>query len=246
VGVIVRVRVLAGVAVLSWSTFRLIHVFAAHPGLADDLDAIIRRWWPLAIVALGLVGLLRLVDAKQSLRGPLVLVIAGAVLLLVTTRPIQGDWSQAALPLALIPVGWLLLTPRTRAPADGARADWPREVCIADSRYVVNASNSLVHGTIHVVAGGLVLDLRQAVPLKNPDRLWKEEAKGHGARLELTAVLGGIDIIVPDTWRVELDRREWAGRCRNRVPAVQEERLTGRLEVAALAILGGIEIRTME
>ncbi|WP_198152990.1 hypothetical protein [Pseudofrankia sp. DC12] len=237
-----RARILVGVAILSWSSFQLIRVFAAEPALADNLDAIIRQWWPLAIVVLGLAGLLRLVDARQSLRGPLVLVVAGVALLLITANPFQDTWSRAGLPLALLPVGWFLVTPRAHAPASGDRANWPREVCVADSRYVVSGATGLVQATIYVAAGGLVLDLRQAVPVRRQSEPWTRSLPGHGARLELTAVLGGVDIIVPATWSVVLDQRDWAGRCRNRVPEVQEERLTGRLEIAALVILGGVEI----
>ncbi len=71
---------------------------------ADVLDAgaTINRWWPSVIVA---AGRFQLAERSHSALGPLVLVAAGTVLLLVTTNVAEGDVWSYVWPIAVVVAG---------------------------------------------------------------------------------------------------------------------------------------------
>jgi hypothetical protein len=51
-------------------------------GGAGEMAELARRWWPVLLVGLGLVNLIRLSNARWAVMGPLLAIIAGALLLL--------------------------------------------------------------------------------------------------------------------------------------------------------------------
>jgi hypothetical protein len=106
--------------------------------------------------------------------------------------------------------------------------DWPREVCVLDNRYKISNARELSNGTVHAIAGGFTLDLRGV------------EIGSGAAQLDVTAVLGGVDVIVPRTWEVRFDQKKFMGICRNRamVPTSGQP-----VVIKSLAVLGGVEIR---
>jgi hypothetical protein len=233
-----------GIAVLTYAGYRLIGVFAAQPGLADQLDQLVRQWWPIAIVVLGLVGFLRLADTRQAIRGPILLVFVGAGLLLITARPFDGtQWESATLPIMLLPIGWWLT-------ASGSLKGWrhddentPQWTVVGDTRQVRSSASALTDASAYVVAGGLVIDLTQANTLRSAKLAWNVKQDGHGALLALTAIAGGIDVLVPPTWHVTVDKRKrLLGHCRGPREVTGDE-LTGQLTIHAIAVFGGIDVR---
>ena len=86
-------------------------------------------------------------------------------------------------------------------------------------------------GSAHTVMGGIQLDLRGAT--LDPT----------GGRLELLAVMGGIQLIVPDTWRVRIEPSYAivggidTPRHKEDVPDTEPA-----LEIASYAVLGGIQV----
>jgi hypothetical protein len=189
---------------------------------AADAGALIAGWWPLAVVA---AGLLRLADRPPDVRGALALVVIGGVLLLWR----QGLFDLAVvLPVALIAAGlWVLLRrPGTGASLDsGGRLDL---VAVLGGRDVRVTGDRFEGGEATAVLGGVDLDLRGArLP---PD----------GASLELSAILGGIDVKLPTGWDVRISGTAVLGGTDDRtLPAGLG---APRLDVAATAILGGVTV----
>lgn len=82
-------------------------------------------------------------------------------------------------------------------------------------------------------AGGIQLDLTQAQINRN-------------ALLRIKAVMGGVDVIVPSTWRVEVFSRSVMGGVGNLTAPDEVASDAPLLVVNADAVFGGIEIHAAE
>ncbi len=84
-------------------------------------------------------------------------------------------------------------------------------------------------GTASAVLGGIVLDLRKA------------EIKS-SAKLSLFTFCGGVELRVPETWRVNVSGTPLLGGWENRT-ATPADKNAPILNIDATCILGGIEIK---
>jgi len=97
---------------------------------------------------------------------------------------------------------------------------------------VATASQRFEGASLTAVFGGVTLDLRQALPANE------------GASITATAVFGGIDIIVPEGWRISLSGTPILGGVEDKTHAVgQLPPEAPSLHVDGLAVLGGVEIK---
>jgi len=94
-------------------------------------------------------------------------------------------------------------------------------------------ARALSTGKATAFLGGIELDLRDAVIVD-------------GATLQLRAVLGGISVIVPDGWRVEVRQRVVAGEVVNETEPDEAPEDAPVLIVDAAAQFGGIAIGVKE
>lgn len=184
-----------------------------------DAGPVIDRWWPVAIVGLGLVAMLA--QGSVSL-GPVVIAVFGLVLLINQQGWAEGDlvWPVVLLVLgAAILVGLGRRTVPDRVP-----------VVIFGGTSVKDASEHLTHREVSAIFGGATLDLRGA-------RLDGE------ATVDALALFGGVKILVPQGWRIVLgglpifggydDKTRTDGALPPDAPV---------LKVNATAILGGVEV----
>ena len=89
----------------------------------------------------------------------------------------------------------------------------------------------MLPSTVVTSVGGIDLDLRDAT---------LDDA---GAELDLTATIGGIRVIVPAEWAVDIDAEAMAGGFDARVTPVEEMPDTApKLHVHAVARMGGIQV----
>lgn len=198
--------------------------------LADQLGgaeagAVIATWWPAVILA---AGVLRLVDRPRDMSGAGVLLIVGAVLLVW-----RLGWFDltVVIPVALIAGGLWVLVRRPRDAGAALGGDRPLDlVAVFGARDVRVTGDRFTGGKATAVFGGVELDLRGAL-------LGTE-----GARLELVAVLGGVDVVLPLGWDVRISGPAILGGTDDRtLPAAAG---APRLEVAATAVLGGVTVKT--
>ena len=94
-------------------------------------------------------------------------------------------------------------------------------------------STSLRAATARAIMGGMELDLSEAELATT-------------ARLDVTAVMGGIDVLVPEGWRVELMSGGFAGGAENLTDPDGVEIGAPELIVDARTYFGGVSIRTAE
>ena len=153
----------------------------------------ITRWWPAILVV---VGIVRLMDRSAGRFGSFAFIVVGVLLLLDVADLISFN------PGDLIPLGVAVLGGKLVLDAldrRSARSDIP----VADPSAIISSfafmagvkrqSSSLAFrgGDANAIMGGIELDLRNA-----------KIADGEEAVIDAFAMWGGVEIAVPDNWRV--------------------------------------------
>jgi hypothetical protein len=94
-------------------------------------------------------------------------------------------------------------------------------------------AKALRSGAVITSMGGVEIDLRDAT---------LDEA---GANLELKSTMGGIQVLVPDNWAVDLESEATAGECHARVTPIEDlPEDAPRLHVHAITRMGGVLVTT--
>ena len=187
------------------------------------------RLWPLILIA---VGVKHLFDARE--RGTAfsgaVLVGAGGLLLLDSLNIIDVDiWDLW--PLVLVAVGVRILTHAMSDPAPPVEATESAESCHAFLGSVErrNRSANFRGGSASAFMGGVNLDLTKA------------DIAGDRAVIRVFAMMGGIEIRIPEEWTTEVRIAPMLGGVedKTRGPAAA----TKRLVLQGTVLMGGVEIR---
>lgn len=199
-----------------------------------DFGEVFSTYWPLILVFIGLWHLVA--HEFRSWGFGLFLIAVGGFFLLGNLDVIRGRVWLYFWPLLIIAAGlWIIFRPRFR-PAIHAKAPELAEKDI-DLFMVLSGGKRQVEskefkgGKASVLLGGIELDFTQA------------QLAGNQATLELTAILGGIDIWVPREWEVVVDSSAFLGGVedKHRPTSTGEKKPT--LFIKATAILGGIDIK---
>jgi len=202
---------------------------------ADVLDAgkVIGDWWPIVIVGFGLVTL---AERPVSLLGPVLLVTVGVLLLLVTNDVLETSAWNVIWPTALIAIGLTVLF-RNRKRGDhlvlgeGHDQDLVRTTAFLSGSELATQSNAFRGAVLTAILGGVELDMRHATLADD------------GAEVDVTAIMGAVDLIIPREWRVTVRGTPILGGVSNRAEGSSLPDDAPRLRVDALAILGGVEIK---
>jgi predicted membrane protein len=204
----------------------------------DNLNVIesesITQWWPILLVAAGVV---RLMDRGRGKVGSVVLIVIGSFLLLDNLRLIHFDLDDL-FPLLIAAIGAKLVWDAfdRRSPrGDGITNDPSANVsAFAFMAGVRRQSNAMAFqgGDANAIMGGVVLDLRNA---QIPD--------GQEAVIDTFAWWGGIEIIVPPNWRVVGKVLPLMGGFEDKTVAATTP--GGTLVVRGLAVMGAVEVKNV-
>lgn len=166
-------------------------LFLLDSAEALDADRAIDHWWPVLLVA---AGVLTLAERPPSLVRGTILAVGGGVLLLFTTDVLQEDAWDYVWPAVLIVAGLAIaMRWHGRAIPAGARAeDVIRSTAVFGGPELVCGSRQFRGAWLTAIFGGITLDLRDARPAPE------------GASVNATAAFGGIDILVPRGWRLSV------------------------------------------
>jgi predicted membrane protein len=198
-----------------------------------DFGDIVSRWWPLILVA---IGLWQLISSNfQELAGGLFMIALGAIFQLAKLGILGRNLWHYVWPALIIGLGlWVLLGAFRRSSA--ARLSGSQEEDL--DAFAIFAglnrrieSQSFRGGKATALMGGIELDLTQA-------RLAEPKVS-----LELTAIMGGINLRVPRHIRVELHGNPVLGGIENKHSYSPGTGTEQTLSLKATAILGGIEIK---
>lgn len=201
-----------------------------------EFDDVVGTYWPLILIVVG-IGMV--VSRPRHLTGALIVMGIGAVFLARNVGWLSGNWFRYAWPIAIIAIGILILMPRMprRSVQTGMPVPGPGAHSVRVSAYFAGAeevvrSGEFKGGKVDVAFGGAKIDLRGA------------ELAMSGARLDASAIFGGIEILVPTSWRVVVNARPILGGIENTtVPMPPNQGATPVLEVNATAAFGGVTIK---
>ncbi len=203
----------------------------------DNLDVLrsepITEWWPLVVIV---VGVIRLFDPSAGKLSSIVIALVGVALLLDITLDYWEFDPGDFIPLLIAFVGAkLVLDVFRRRSARNANAASPDAVVHAFAFMSGvgrrSVSPDFSGGDANAIMGGVELDLREArIP------------EGQEAVVDAFAFWGGIEIRVPENWRVVSQVMPIMG--------AYVDNTTGKnastgpvLIVRGVAIMGGMEVK---
>ncbi|MGE0640038.1 MAG: LiaF domain-containing protein [Thermoanaerobaculia bacterium] len=163
--------------------------------------------------------------------------LAGGWMLLGALDIVELSFWKLFFPVALVFAGATMvsrgLSGARRAPANTADRDQVSNAfAFMSGNERRNDSSAFRGGDLFAFMGGVMLDLRHAKP--TPE----------GAVIDAFAMWGGIEIRVPENWRVVSEVVPLLGGFEDKTrPAAEPGQVVGRLTVRGVAIMGGIEVK---
>ncbi len=201
--------------------------------LLDNLGFVrtwqVLRFWPVILIAAGVKYLWEARDRGAAVSGTL-LAAAGGLLLLDNLYVIDVDlWDLW--PLVLVAIGFRMLSHAGSVPVATDESTDSTERCSAFLGSVErrNRSSAFQGGWASACMGGVKLDLTQA------------DMAADRAVLQISVLMGGVEIRIPEDWATELRVTPIMGGVedKTRGPAAA----TKRLVLRGTVLMGGVEIR---
>lgn len=218
-------RLLLGLVVVAFGVLFLLDAAGVL-----NADKAISHWWPLIIVA---AGLLTLAERPPSVVRGSVLTGIGVVLLLFTTHLLEKHAWNYVWPALLILAGVLIvLRWHGRTILGGAEAeDVVRSTAFFGGPKLASTSKHFRGAWLTAIFGGVTLDLRDATPAPE------------GASVNATTFCGGVDVIVPKGWHISVRSTPIFGGLDDKTDheAVPPDAPT--LHIDALTVLGGVDVK---
>ncbi len=192
----------------------------------------LREWWPLILIA---VGLLNISNHRDMFSFPgLLLISLGVIFLLKSNDVLKWNKIIKFWPAVLIIIGLSMLIGTDRKIKEPKDSD-DKDNYISGFALFFGlkrkvSSMSFRGGDITVLFGGAEIDLRNAK--MNPD----------GAVLNLMALFGGVEIMIPDDWDIEINSTALFGSVSNRSRGENHDD-EKPLKISATTIFGGVEVK---
>lgn len=204
-------------------------------GLAQA--GVLLHWWPVIPLLVGLMKLTGIGMEKQAPFGAFLTIIGG--LLLLDTLNVVNVGFGLVWPLFIIFLG-VQITMRTMRSRDSGPVD--SNAPVDDDDFVRsfaamggvarrNESQAFRGGELSAVMGGIQLDLGNAKPA------------GGRAVIDVLAIWGGIEIRVPEDWRVEVEATPVMGGVESNARLAPGVEPVGTLVVRGFVMMGGVEIK---
>jgi len=196
----------------------------------DLLNAgdLIADWWPVVFVV---AGFLYVSFSPRHIMVPAVLIIVGLALL-ARSLDFVPDWVQTVFwPLVLVAVGLWVIFGSGLGAANVQRADRVNSLVVFFGREIVNESQQFGGGSILTLFGGTEIDLRRARPMPE------------GAAMDVVVAFGGVGIVIPEGWRVEVKGIPLFGGWSNKISRDSVGADAPLLSIEALVAFGGLDIR---
>ena len=198
-----------------------------------DVWDVLADYWPLILIFIGVSHLFS--NQFRNTTSGIILILVGGFFMLANLDVLEYNLWHVLWPVLIIAVGlWILFRPRFK----GTKKKAP-EVKEDDlGAFVMFAgidrrieSQSFRGGKATALMGAVEIDMRDA------------KLEGNEATLELTAILGAVEIRIPREWKVEVDSSAILGAVEDKFKSDSLETTQSTLYIKASAILGAIEIR---
>jgi len=201
-------------------------------GVLGDFE--IKTFWPLILVAIGIVKLFGREDPPGRVWG-LMLIGAGALVQLHYLNVLTLRW-ELVWPALLIVFGLFVLGSslyRARRRKSTSRSDSVVDIfTVLGGKEDQIDSKEFEGGDIFCFMSGCQLDLRDA-------RIKESEAV-----IRILAIMGGVDLKVPDDWSVTVRGTPIMGSFEDKSRSRKSDEPAGqRLIIEGMVLMGGVEIR---
>lgn len=217
-------RLLLGIGLLLAGVLFLLDI-----GDYVDAGSIISTWWPLAVIAFGVIAL---IGPSRSLIGGTIITLVGVVLLTASLDLLPVSAGELFLPLVLIAVGLGLLLVRSGIAASGDSQNRVNGFAMFGGQSIVASSEVFSGGSLTAMFGSIDLDLRSTA------------LAPEGAGVETFAAFGGINVIVPRGWRVTVNGMPLFASFEDNIDrSIEPEPGAPHLVVSGVVLFGGVEVK---
>jgi hypothetical protein len=193
-------------------------------------ERVVGTYWPALLIAWGTWNLLA--GGFQARLWPLVLLVVGVVFLLANLQVWPVRVGQLW-PVILVAVGLSFLLRRR-----GSRT--PRQAPLSRggrSSYIFGGGEERVTdrdypgGEVTAICGGIKLDLREAALRQGK------------ATLDATIICGGLELLVPPEWLVNVQTTTLLGGTENKRQQPAAGETQGELTITGTVLMGGIVVK---
>ena len=210
--------------------------------LLDAFDVLhfgrlLRMYWPTALM---LVAIAQYAPRSSGFTGSAMLFGLGALLQLDKFDLLPGGFWSAFWPIVLIVIGVSLIAPYLRRRSSTPDSEslppqsddsYVRQTALFSGAEIRSTTQSLMGGELTAVFGGIELDLRDC------------QMATRSVMFKATAIFGGLEIIVPPTWRVVVTGTPIFGGVDNVTQHRTIDPQAPTLLLDVTAVFGGIEVR---
>jgi Predicted membrane protein (DUF2154). len=214
-------RLIVGIALLIFGLLATLHTL-------DILDASnYFDYWPLALIAIGIVHLL---ESRGSRLGGIIWIAAGGWILLYNLGYVDVSiWNLWPLLLVLLGVRLVVQAIRRSSTPPGDAGNRVSALALMSGNVRRYTSSEFRGGDLTAIMGGCEIDLRDA-------RIGSEPAV-----IDAFALWGGVELKVPENWEVVGEVTPILGGFENKTHSTGPS--TQKLIVKGMAIMGGIEVK---
>ncbi|HEV7767568.1 MAG TPA: DUF5668 domain-containing protein [Thermoanaerobaculia bacterium] len=188
------------------------------------------QWWPVVLIVIGGV---QLANRSTNRFGPVLLMIVGVLLLGSSLDYINFDLGDL-IPLGIAAFGakliWDAVSRRSARPSNPNDDSTVHAFAMMSGVHWQSTSQSFQGGDANAIMGGVEIDLRNV-----------QIQPGQDVVIDALAIMGGVEIRVPQGWKVVANVFPLMGGFEDNTIANSE---TGpRLTVRGTAIMGAIEVK---
>lgn len=200
--------------------------------LLDNLNIIdfghfIGIYWPAILI---IIGLMQLITKSSSLWGSLILIVVGIVFQLNALQVLPWNVWSILWPILIIVFGIQLIFSRLLSPKPiGNSSNFVQSFVAFGGNDLRNTSTDFKGGDTTAIFGGIKVDLREA-------KMTQESAE-----FKVNAIFGGIEMLVPRDWKVEINGLPLFGGWDNK--AHPEPEATKTLKINASVMFGGLDVK---
>lgn len=196
---------------------------------AFDFGDILYTYWPSILI---IIGVVKLTQRQSSTLGSIILILIGVLFQANRLGLINYDFGDIFWPAILILAGLSFIFSRKPNYSSNFLDEESsiNNFVIFSGIKTVNHSQSFKGGTATALFGGIDIDLRGA------------NISDGEVYLELTAMFGGIDLLVPQNWKVEVTGIPILGGWDNKT-ILNTDPNAPVLKVKCFVAFGGIEVK---
>ena len=211
-----------------------------------EFSQIISTYWPSIIILIGISGMF---ERKSSKVGNYIVILLGVLLQLNKLGYLDYNVFNLFWPIVLILIGLnVIFSKGVRSHNSNVNIEtvmekneenWSGNITLENTidSFVLfsgletnNQSQEFKGGKASAVFGAIELDLREA------------QLQNNEGYMEVTAIFGGIEIFVPQGWKVEMSGVPIFGAWSNKTRLTSDENAP-ILKIKCIAVFGGIDVK---